>query len=90
MTQAGRQGSPRNSSGRNSSERNAGRRHEPQYAGGRSIRTRAARAVTLHRAARPPQRSRRWFRAGAGKRNAGFGGGDRPYKAPQAARGAFR
>ncbi|PTT61692.1 pseudouridine synthase [Arthrobacter sp. HMWF013] len=75
MTQAGRQGSPRNSSGRNSSERNAGQggasRNPAQGGAGRN----AAQGGG--------------FRAGAGKRNAGFGGGgerpygDRPYKAPK-------
>jgi 23S rRNA pseudouridine2605 synthase len=69
MTQAGRQGSPRNSSGRNSSERNAGQggasRNPAQGGSGR------------------PSASGGGFRAGAGKRNAGFGGGDRPYKAPR-------
>jgi len=69
MTQAGRQGSPRNSSGRNSSERNAGQggasRNPAQGGSGR------------------PSASGAGFRAGAGKRNAGFGGGDRPYKAPR-------
>ena len=54
MTQAGRQGSPRNSSGRNSSGRNSS-----QGASGGG------------------------FRGAAGKRNAGFGGGDRPHKAPK-------
>lgn len=69
MTQAGRQGSPRNSSGRNSSERNAGQ-------GG------AGRNPAPGGAGRPAA-SGSGFRAGAGKRNAGFGGGDRPYKAPR-------
>jgi len=53
MTQAGRQGSPRNSSGRNGSERNS------------------------------PQAGQGGFRGAPGKRNAGFGGGDRPHKAPK-------
>ncbi|QNE14219.1 pseudouridine synthase [Pseudarthrobacter sp. NBSH8] len=69
MTQAGRQGSPRNSSGRNSSERNAGQggasRNPAQGGSGR------------------PSAAGGGFRGGAGKRNAGFGGGDRPFKAPR-------
>jgi 23S rRNA pseudouridine2605 synthase/16S rRNA pseudouridine516 synthase len=78
MTQAGRQGSPRNSSGRNSSERNAGQ-------GGASRSASAGRSASASR--NPAQGG--GFRAGAGKRNAGFGGGgerpygDRPYKAPK-------
>jgi len=69
MTQAGRQGSPRNSSGRNSSERKSAEggasRQSAQGGGSRG----GAQAGG--------------FRGGAGKRNAGFGGGDRPYKAPR-------
>jgi pseudouridine synthase len=72
MTQAGRQGSPRNSSGRNSSERNS-----PQGGASRNPAQGASR--------NPAQGG--GFRAGAGKRNTGFGGdrpyGDRPYKAPK-------
>jgi 23S rRNA pseudouridine2605 synthase/16S rRNA pseudouridine516 synthase len=84
MTQAGRQGSPRNSSGRNSSERNAGQ-------GGVSRSTPASRNPAQGGAGRNPAQGSSGrpsaagggFRAGAGKRNAGFGGGDRPYKAPR-------
>ena len=69
MTQAGRQGSPRNSSGRNSSERNSteggASRGSAQGGGSRGSAQGGG------------------FRGGAGKRNAGFGGGDRPYKAPR-------
>jgi pseudouridine synthase len=69
MTQAGRQGSPRNSSGRNSSERKSAEggasRQSAQGGGSRG----GAQAGG--------------FRGGAGKRNPGFGGGDRPYKAPR-------
>ncbi|MDQ0679174.1 pseudouridine synthase [Arthrobacter pascens] len=69
MTQAGRQGSPRNSSGRNNSERNStesgASRNSAQGGGSRGGAQGGG------------------FRGGAGKRNAGFGGGDRPYKAPR-------
>lgn len=68
MTQAGRQGSPRNSSGRNSPEHNSaqgGSSRNPAQGGSRGGASGGG------------------FRAGAGKRNAGFGGGDRPYKAPK-------
>ncbi|GAC1372475.1 MAG: hypothetical protein NVSMB43_09320 [Pseudarthrobacter sp.] len=83
MTQAGRQGSPRNSSGRNSSERNAG--------GGAGRSTPAGRNPAQGGTGRNPAQggsgrpgaAGAGFRAGAGKRNAGFGGGDRPYKAPK-------
>jgi 23S rRNA pseudouridine2605 synthase/16S rRNA pseudouridine516 synthase len=67
MTQAGRQGSPRNSSGRNSSERNS-------TEGGASRNT--AQGGGSRGGAQGGG-----FRGGAGKRNAGFG--DRPYKAPK-------
>ena len=63
MTQAGRQGSPRNSSGRNGSGRNPS-----QGAAAGSSRAGAQGGG---------------FRGTAGKRNAGFGGGDRPHKAPK-------
>ncbi|GAC1449473.1 MAG: hypothetical protein PVSMB10_01470 [Pseudarthrobacter sp.] len=84
MTQAGRQGSPRNSSGRNSSERNAG-------GGGAGRSTPAGRNPAQGGTGRNPAQggsgrpgaAGAGFRAGAGKRNAGFGGGDRPYKAPK-------
>lgn len=69
MTQAGRQGSPRNSSGRNSPEPNSaqggGSSRNPAQGGSRGGASGGG------------------FRAGAGKRSAGFGGGDRPYKAPK-------
>jgi pseudouridine synthase len=63
MTQAGRQGSPRNSSGRNGSGRNSS-----QGASGGGSRAGAQGGG---------------FRGTAGKRTAGFGGGDRPHKAPK-------
>ncbi|WP_457966705.1 pseudouridine synthase [Arthrobacter sp. D1-29] len=74
MTQAGRQGSPRNSSGRNSSERNS-----PE--GGASRNT--AQGGGSRGGAQGGG-----FRGGAGKRGGGFGGagfsgGDRPFKAPR-------
>ncbi len=74
MTQAGRQGSPRNSSGRNSSERNG--------QGGASRSTPASRNPAQGGSGRNAAQGG-GFRAGAGKRTAGFGGGDRPYKAPK-------
>lgn len=85
MTQAGRQGSPRNSSGRNSSERNSAQ-------GGTSRNTAASRGAGAGRntaAGRNPSQggaSRNPAQGGGfrgGKGNAGFGGGDRPYKAPR-------
>ncbi|MCU1435535.1 MAG: pseudouridine synthase [Pseudarthrobacter sp.] len=81
MTQAGRQGSPRNSSGRNSSERNTG-----QGGAGRSA---AAGRNPAQGGSGRPGAAGGGFRAGAGKRNAGFGGGDRPYKAPKPREEAF-
>ncbi|TAP40579.1 pseudouridine synthase [Arthrobacter sp. S39] len=64
MTQAGRQGSPRNSSGRKGPERNSS---QGGAQGGASRGGAQAGG----------------FRGAAGKRNAGFGGGDRPHKAPK-------
>jgi 23S rRNA pseudouridine2605 synthase/16S rRNA pseudouridine516 synthase len=87
MTQAGRQGSPRNSSGRNSSERDS-----TESAAGRNPAAGRSSAASRNPAAgRNPAQgggsrggsSAGGFRGGAGKRNAGFGGGDRPYKAPR-------
>jgi 23S rRNA pseudouridine2605 synthase/16S rRNA pseudouridine516 synthase len=66
MTQAGRQGSPRNSSGRNSSERNSAQGGASRNAASGGSRGGAQGG----------------FRGAAGKR-AGFGGGDRPHKAPK-------
>ncbi|MDR6417251.1 pseudouridine synthase [Pseudarthrobacter sulfonivorans] len=81
MTQAGRQGSPRNSSGRNSSEHNAGQ-------GSGSRNTAAGRNPAQGGSGRPSAAGG-GFRAGAAKRNSGFGGGDRPYKAPKPREEAF-
>ena len=78
MTQAGRQGSPRNSSGRNSSERNSG-----QGSGTRNAAQGGAGRNPAQGGSGRPSAAGGGFRAGAGKRNAGFGGGDRPYKAPK-------
>ncbi|MCO4256651.1 pseudouridine synthase [Pseudarthrobacter cellobiosi] len=78
MTQAGRQGSPRNSSGRNSSERNAG-----QGGASRNSAQGGASRNPAQGSSGRPSAAGGGFRAGAGKRNAGFGGGDRPYKAPR-------
>ena len=64
MTQAGRQGSPRNSSGRKGPERNS------------------AQGAPASGASRGGAQAG-GFRGAAGKRNAGFGGGDRPHKAPR-------
>lgn len=68
MTQAGRQGSPRNSSGRGGTERNKTQRNSSQGASGGGGRAGAQGGG---------------FRGTAGKRTAGFGGGDRPHKAPK-------
>jgi 23S rRNA pseudouridine2605 synthase/16S rRNA pseudouridine516 synthase len=68
MTQAGRQGSPRNSSGRGGTERNKTQRNPSQGAAAGGSRGGAQGGG---------------FRGTAGKRNAGFGGGDRPHKAPK-------
>ncbi|GAA1770831.1 hypothetical protein GCM10009712_18540 [Pseudarthrobacter sulfonivorans] len=90
MTQAGRQGSPRNSSGRNSSERNAGQgggsRNTPEgrsTAAGRKPAQGGTGRTPAQGGSGRPSAAGGGFRAGAGKRNAGFGGGDRPYKAPK-------
>lgn len=64
MTQAGRQGSPRNSSGRKGPERNS------------------SQGAPASGASRGGAQGG-GFRGAVGKRNAGFGGGDRPHKAPR-------
>ncbi|MGO4187215.1 pseudouridine synthase [Pseudarthrobacter sp. TAF60_1] len=83
MTQAGRQGSPRNSSGRNSSERSAGGGTGRSTPAGRNPAQGGAGRNPAQGGSGRPSAAGGGFRAGAGKRNAGFGGGDRPYKAPK-------